>query len=71
MGENAQSALECVDPIHVQQCQPFTAEDYLVLPDGLLNEIPVSVALMLTPGQSVHPAIVECEFSDSLGYGPV
>ena len=71
MREDAQSSLECIDPVHVQQCQSLAAKQHLVLPDGLLDQVPVDVAFVLAPGQSADPAVVECEFADCFGDGSV
>lgn len=71
MREDAQPSLECIDPVHVQQRQSLAAKQHLVLPDGLLDQIPVSVAFVLTPGQSLDPAVVKCEFANGFGDGSV
>jgi hypothetical protein len=50
IGENAKTALECVDAIHVEEGQAFLAENDFILEDGLLHEIFICLSLVLASG---------------------
>ena len=71
VGEDAESAFEGVDPVHIEQGKTLATEDNFILQDGLLDEVLVCVSLMLASGQCVCPTLTEAEFPRPFVNGPV